>query len=50
MNLLNEVGSSKFVTGQGNVANDHQMWIMIWEMKLSITLVLKSNLCDYNDA
>ena len=22
LNLLNEVGSSKFVTGQGNVAND----------------------------
>ena len=51
INLLNEASDSKFVTRKWNIVNDN--WKANYEEGNEITYnteVLKSNLCDYNDA
>ena len=44
MNLLNEAGESKFLTGKWNIVNDAENEI-IYNAK-----VFKSNFCDFKDA
>ena len=51
INLLNEANDSKFVTKKWNIANDNSK--TNYDVANEITFnteVLKSNLCDYNDA
>ena len=51
LNLLNETSDSKFVTGKWNVGNDQSNTNYDVGNKIIYnTEVLKSNLCDYNDA
>ena len=51
MRLLNEPGDSKFVTRKLNNVNDQSNANCSIENKtIHSTEVLKSNLCDYNDA
>ena len=51
MNLLNETSGSKFVTRQWNIINDESNANYSVRSKIIYsTEVLKSNLCDYNDA
>ena len=51
LNLLNETSDSKFVTGKWNVGNDQSNANYDVGNKIIYnTEVLKSNLCDYNDA
>ena len=51
LNLLNEANDSKFVTRKWNIVDD-QSYGKYGERNEIIynTEVLKSNLCDYNDA
>ena len=51
LNLLNEANDSKFVRRKWNIVND-QSYGKYGERNEIIynTEVLKSNLCDYNDA
>ena len=50
-NLLNEANDSKFVTSKWNIVNDYSKsnYAAANEI-IYITEILKSNLCDYNDA
>ena len=51
LNLLNEANDSKFATRKWNIVNDNS--IPNYDATNEITYnteVLKSNLCDYNDA
>ena len=51
LNLLNEANDSKFATRKWNIVNDNS--IRNYDTTNEITYnteVLKSNLCDYNDA
>ena len=51
LNLLNETNDSKFVTRKWNIVNDNSK--ANYEEGNEITYntgVLKSNLCDYNNA
>ena len=51
LNLLNEASHSRFVTKSRNIINDQSN--AIYDVKNEViynTEVLKSNLCDYNDA
>ena len=51
LNLLNEASDSKFVTKKWNIVNDQSN--TNYDIRNEIiynTEVLKSNLCDYNDA
>ena len=51
LNLLNEANDSKFATRKWNIVNDNS--IPNYDTTNEITYnteVLKSNLCDYNDA
>ena len=51
LNLLNEVNNSKFVTRKWNIVNDNSKANYdVGSEILYNTEVLKSNLCDYNDA
>ena len=51
LNLLNEASDSKFVTRNWNIVSDHSYANYSIEKKIIFsTEVLKSNLCDYNDA
>ena len=51
LNLLNEANDSKFVTRKWNVANDQSNANYdVGNEIIYNTEVLKSNLCDYNDA
>ena len=51
LNLLNETNGSKFVTGKWNIANDQSnINYCVGKEIIYNTEVLKSNLCDYNDA
>ena len=51
INLLNEVNDSKFVTRKWNIVSDNSKsnYDAVKEITYN-TEVLKSNLCDYNDA
>ena len=49
--LLNETNDSKFVTRKWNIVNNNSKSNYDEENEISyITEILKSNLCDYNDA
>ena len=49
--LLNETDDSKFVTRKWNIVNNNSKSNYGEENEISyITEILKSNLCDYNDA
>ena len=49
--LLNETNDSKFVTRKWNIVNNNSKSNYGEENEISyITEILKSNLCDYNDA
>ena len=51
LNLLNEASDSKFVTRNWNIVSDQSNANYSIENKIIYsTEVLKSNLCDYNDA
>ena len=53
LNLLNEASDSKFVARKWNIANDQSYTnydVGIEILDILNTEVLKSNLCDYNDA
>ena len=51
MNLLNEADNSKFMTRKWNIVNDQSNKNYDEETEIIYnTKVLKSNLCDYNDA
>ena len=51
LNLLNEASDSKFVTKKWNIVNDQSNAKYDVENEIIYnTEVLKSNLCDYNDA
>ena len=51
VNLLNEPNDSKFVTRKGNIVNDQSNANFdVGNEIIYNTEVLKSNLCDYNDA
>ena len=51
VNLLNEVNDSKFVTRKWNIVNDNSKANYNAGNEITYnTEVLKSNLCDYNDA
>ena len=51
LNSLNEARDSKFVTMKWNIGNDQSNANYNSENKIIYnTEVLKSNLCDYNDA
>ena len=51
LNLLNEASDSKFVTRKWNNVNDNSKSNYDATNEISYhTEVLKSNLCDYNDA
>ena len=51
VNLLNEANDSKFVTRKWNIANDNSKTNYDAANEITFnTEVLKSNLCDYNDA
>ena len=49
LNLLNEANDSKFVTRKWNIVNDYSKRNVRNETTYA-TEVLKSNLCDYNNA
>ena len=49
LNLLNEANDPKFVTRKWNIVNDNSSSGVGNEIIYN-TEVLKSNLCDYNDA
>ena len=49
LNLLNEANDPKFVTRKWNIVNDNSSSDVGSEIIYN-TEVLKSNLCDYNDA
>ena len=51
LNLLNEANDSKFVTRKWNIVNDHSNANYgVGNEMIFNTEVLKSNLCDYNNA
>ena len=53
LNLLNEAGDSKFVTGKWNIVNDQSNYSANYSAANKITYnikVFKSNVRDYNDA
>ena len=51
LNLLNEANDSKFVTRKWNIVNDNSKTNYdVGNEIICNTEVLKSNLCDYNDA
>ena len=51
LDLLNEPNDSKFVTGKWNIVNDQSNANYdVGNEMIYNTEVLKSNLCDYNDA
>ena len=51
LNLLNEVNDSKFVSRKWNIVNDQSNANYNVENEILYNAeVLKSNLCDYNDA
>ena len=51
LNLLNEANDSKFVTRKWNIVNDNlKVNYGVGNEIIYNTEVLKSNLCDYNDA
>ena len=51
LNLLNEANNSKFVTEKWNIVNDNPKWNYAAGNEITYNKgVLKSNLCDYNDA
>ena len=51
LNLLNEANDSKFVTKKWNIVNDNSNAnYRVGNETNYNTEVLKSNLCDYNDA
>ena len=51
LNLLNEANDSKLVTRKSNIVNDQSNAYYDPRNKIiHNTKVLKSNLCDYNDA
>ena len=51
LNLMNEAIDSKFVTRKWNIVNDNSKALYGDEDEITCnTEVLKSNLCDYNDA
>ena len=51
MNLLNESSDSKFVTRNWNIVNNQSYGnYSVGNKTIYSTEVLKSNLCDYNDA
>ena len=51
LDLLNEAGDSKFVTGKWNIANDQSNTNYdVGNEIIYSTEVLKSDLCDYNGA
>ena len=51
LNLLNEANDSKFVTRKWNIVNDNlKVNYGVGNKIIYNTEVLKSNLCDYNDA
>ena len=50
INLLNEANDSKFVTRKSNIANANSRTNDVANEITYNTEVLKSNLCDYNDA
>ena len=51
LNLLNEPNDSKFVTRKWNIFNDQpNSNYDVGNEIIYITEVLKSNLCDYNNA
>ena len=49
--MLNETNGSKLVTRKGNIVNDNSKWNYDATNEVTYnTEILKSNLCDYNDA
>ena len=51
LNLLNEANDSKFVTRKRNIVNDNSKSICDATNEITYnTEILKSNLCDHNDA
>ena len=51
LNLLNETNDSKFVTRKWNIVNDNSKSNYDATNEITYnTEILKSNLCDYNDA
>ena len=51
LNLLNEANDSKFVTRKWNIINDESKSSYDATNEITYnTEILKSNLCDYNDA
>ena len=51
LNLLNEANDSKFMTRKWNIVNDNSKANYDVANEITyITEVLKSNLCDYDDA
>ena len=51
LNLLNEENDSKFVTKKWNIINDHSKPNYgVGNVGTYNTEILKSDLCDYNDA
>ena len=51
INLLNEANNSKFVTRKLNIVNDNSKSNYDTTNQITYnTEILKSNLCDYNDA
>ena len=51
LNVLNEANDSKFLTRKWNIVNDSSKSIYAAANEINYnTEILKSNLCDYNDA
>ena len=51
LNLLNDANDSKFVAGKWNIVNDQSnAKYEVGNEVIYNTEVLKSNLCDYNNA
>ena len=51
LNLLNEASDSKFASRKWGIVNDHpNANYYVGKEMIYNTEVLKSNLCDYNDA
>ena len=51
LSLLNEANDSKFVTRKRNIVNDNSKSIYDATNEITYnTEILKSNLCDHNDA
>ena len=49
--MLNETSGSKLVTRKGNIVNNNSKWNYDATNEVTYnTEILKSNLCDYNDA